>query len=90
MPAFSLVFGELMEALNDPDPIVASEKTMDESWIFLWVAFGIFGSTFFNVAFFELLAERQRVVPLVKQPNLAENGHTQALCGVVNPQKVAG
>ena len=48
MPAFSLVFGELMEGLNDPNPIEASRKTMDASWLFMWVAIGMFFTTAIN------------------------------------------
>ena len=61
MPAFSLVFGELMEGLNDPNPIEASRKTMDASWLFMWVAIDMFFTTAINVACFEMLADRQLV-----------------------------
>ena len=59
MPAFSLVFGDLFEGLNDPNPLEASRKTMDVSWIFLWVAIGMFVTSSLQVGCFELLAERQ-------------------------------
>ena len=50
-----------MEGLNDPNPIEASRKTMDASWLFLWTAFGMFITTAINVTCFELLADRQLV-----------------------------
>eukprot|EP01050_Picozoa_sp_SAG11_P031354 SAG11_NODE_9709_length_887_cov_1.668782_1_plen_57_part_10 len=56
-----------MEALNDPNPIEASRRTMEESWIFLWIALCMFVTTAMNVGFFELCAARklaQFIVPL--------------------------
>jgi ATP-binding cassette, subfamily B (MDR/TAP), member 1 len=50
-----------MEGLNDPNPIEASRKTMDASWLFLWTAIGMFVTTGINVACFEMLADRQLV-----------------------------
>lgn len=52
---------QLMEGLNDPNPIEASRKTMDASWLFLWTAIGMFITTGINVACFEMLADRQLV-----------------------------
>ena len=59
MPAFSLVFAEQLEALNRPDPLEASQLTMERSWYFMYVSLGVFLSTTLNVACFEFVSQRQ-------------------------------
>ncbi len=58
LPAFSLLFGDLINDINQPDAEVAANGIENIALIFLWVGLGMFGGGFLRV--FGLIASSRR------------------------------
>lgn len=59
LPAFSLLFGDLINNINDPDPSVAADAVRDIALKYLWVGLGMFAAGYFRVFGFTASAKRQ-------------------------------
>ena len=59
LPAFSLLFGDLINSINDPDPSVAADAVRDIALKYLWVGLGMFAAGYFRVFGFTASAKRQ-------------------------------
>lgn len=61
LPMFSLVFGQLLDALNSPDPAVISEKMNGVALSFLYIAIAVGILTWGEIALPTIAAERQAI-----------------------------
>ncbi|KAA0173835.1 hypothetical protein FNF27_04592 [Cafeteria roenbergensis] len=61
LPMFSLVFGQLLDALNSPDPAVISENMNAVSLSFLYIAIAVGVLTWGEIALPTIAAERQAI-----------------------------
>ena len=59
LPAFSLLFGDLINGLNNPDPEQGATEIERIALIYLWVGLGMFAAGFLRVFGFSASARRQ-------------------------------